>query len=133
MDKINDTHKTQLSAACLLLSIAEADEILEVQELDTIRDILEDFFSISYINSKGLVREAQEKIKESTGLFEFGQHLNTVFDHSDRIDFISCIFEVAYADNDLHYLEHHTIKKIANILHVDREEILNSKIDIKYL
>ena len=133
MEKINDTHKTQLSAACLLLSIAEADEILEVQELDTIRDILEDFFSISYINSKGLVREAQEKIKESTGLFEFGQHLNTVFDHSDRIDFISCIFEVAYADNDLHYLEHHTIKKIANILHVDREEILNSKIDIKYL
>ena len=133
MEKINDTHKTQLSAACLLLSIAEADEILEVQELDTIRDILEDFFSISYINSKGLVREAQEKIKESTGLFEFGQHLNTVFDHSDRIDFISCIFEVAYADNDLHYLEHHTIKKIANILHVDRDEILNSKIDIKYL
>ena len=104
-----------------------------MQELDTIRDILEDFFSISYINSKDLVREAQEKIKESTGLFEFGQHLNKVFDHSDRIDFISCIFEVAYADNDLHYLEHHTIKKIANILHVDREEILNSKIDIKYL
>ena len=133
MDKINDTHKTQLSAAFLLLSIAEADEILEVRELDTIRDILEDFFSISSINSKGLVREAQEKIKESTGLFEFGQHLNTVFDHSDRIDFISCIFEVAYADNDLHYLEHHTINKIANILHVDREDILNSKIDIKYL
>ena len=133
MDKINDTHQTQLSAACLLLSIAEADEILEVQELETIKEILEDFFSISYIDSKDLVLEAQEKIKKSTGLFEFGQHLNTVFDHSDRIDFISCIFEVAYADKDLHYLEHHTIKKIANILHISREEILNSKIDIKYL
>ena len=34
MDKMNDSNETQLSAACLLLSIAEADEILEQKELD---------------------------------------------------------------------------------------------------
>ena len=44
---MKDSHETQLSATCLLLSVAEADEILEKQELETIHDILKDFFSIA--------------------------------------------------------------------------------------
>ncbi len=131
MEKINDSYETQLSAACLLLSVAEADEILQKQELDTICSILKDFFSISDDNAYDILHEAQDKIKKSTGLFEFGNHLNSVFDNSDRLDFISCIFEVAYIDGDLHYLEHHTVKKIANILNLNREDILASKIEME--
>ena len=128
---MNDSHETQLSATCLLLSVAEADEILEKQELDTIQDILKDFFSIADNDAYKLIQEAQDKMKNATGLFVFGQHLNTVFDHTDRLDFISCVFEVAYADGDLHYLEHHTVNKIANILNVNREDILASKSEIE--
>ena len=124
---MNDSHETQLSAACLLLSVAEADEILEEQELDTIQDILKDFFSITENDSQELIHKAQDKIKKATDLFEFGKHLNSAFDQFDRLDFISCVFEVAYADGNLHYLEHHTVKKIANILNVTREDILASK------
>ena len=131
MNNMNDSHETQLSAACLLLSVAEADELLEKQELDTIQDILKDFFSIADNDAYKLIQEAQDKMKNATGLFVFGQHLNTVFDHTDRLDFISCVFEVAYADGDLHYLEHHTVKKIANILNVNREDILASKSEMK--
>ena len=131
MNNMNDSHETQLSAACLLLSVAEADEILEKQELDTIQDILKDFFSIADNDAYKLIQEAQDKMKDATGLFIFGQHLNTVFDHTDRLDFISCVFEVAYADGDLHYLEHHTVKKIANILNVNREDILASKSEME--
>ena len=128
---MNDSHETQLSATCLLLSVAEADEILEKQELDTIQDILKDFFSIADNDAYKLIQEAKDKMKNATGLFVFGQHLNTVFDHTDRLDFISCVFEVAYADGDLHYLEHHTVKKIANILQLHREEIIAAKAEIE--
>ena len=131
VNNMNDSHETQLSAACLLLSVAEADEILEKQELDTIQDILKDFFSIADNDAYNLIQEAQDTMKNATGLYVFGQHLNTVFDHTDRLDFISCIFEVAYADGDLHYLEHHTVKKIANILNVNREDILASKSEME--
>ena len=131
MNNMNDSHETQLSATCLLLSVAEADEILEKQELDTIQDILKDFFSIADNDAYKLIQEAKDKMKNATGLFVFGQHLNTVFDHTDRLDFISCVFEVAYADGDLHYLEHNTVKKIANILNVNREDILASKSEME--
>tara|TARA_B100000315_G_scaffold223965_1_gene229166 strand:+ start:116 stop:523 length:408 start_codon:yes stop_codon:yes gene_type:complete len=130
MNNINDSHKTQLSTACLLLSVAEADEILEKQELDIIQDILKDFFSIEQNDAHELIHEAQDKMKNATGLFEFGQHLNSIFDHADKLDFISCVFEVAYADGNLHYLEHHTVKKIANILNISREDVLTSKVDM---
>ena len=130
MNNINDSHKTQLSTACLLLSVAEADEILEKQELDIIQDILKDFFSIEQNDAHELIHKAQDKIKKATDLFEFGKHLNSAFDQFDRLDFISCVFEVAYADGNLHYLEHHTVKKIANILNISREDVLTSKVDM---
>ena len=128
---MNDSHETQLAAACLLLSVAEADEILEKDELDTIQDILKDFFSITNENAHELIDKAQVKMDNAIGLFEFGQHLNSVFDQADSLDFISCVFEVAYADGHLHYLEHHTVKKIASILNLNREDILSSKAEIE--
>jgi len=58
---MNDSYETQLAAACLLLSVAEADEILEKDELDTIQDILKDFFSITNDNACDLIEKAQLK------------------------------------------------------------------------
>ena len=131
MDKIHDSHQTHLAAACLLLSIAEADEILQQNELDTICDILKDFFSLTNNESSKLLIEAQKQLNDSIDLFEFGQHLNTAFDESDKLDFIGCVFEIAFSDGDLHYLEHHTIKKIAHILNLSKYEVIKSKQEIE--
>lgn len=131
MKNNSDSYQTQLAATCLLLSIADADEVLEKEELETIGDILQDFFSINEQSTDSLIQEAVEKMKGSVGLFEFGQQLNIDFSHEDKLDFINCVFEVAYADGDLHYLEHHTIKKIANILNLYRDEIITAKAEIE--
>ena len=131
MDKIHDSHQTHLAAACLLLSIAEADEILQQNELDTICDILKDFFSLTNNESSKLLIEAQKQLNDSIDLFEFGQHLNITFDQSDKLDFIGCVFEIAFSDGDLHYLEHHTIKKIAHILNLSKQEVIKSKQEIE--
>ena len=59
------------------------------------------------------------------------QILNQFLSHDDKLDFISCVFEVAYADGELHYLEHHAVKKIANILHLEKNEIISAKAEIE--
>ena len=131
MNKTTDSTQTQLAAACILLSVADADEILEEQELITIAEILKEFFSIDESSVKSLMHNAHEEWKNSTGLFQFGTQLNQNFSHDDKLDFISCVFEVAYADGELHYLEHHTVKKIANILHLDKNELISAKAEIE--
>ena len=128
MNQINDT---QLAATCLLLSVADADDILEENEINIIQDILKDFFSLEQDMTKLLVDQASKKLVESTDIFQFGSHLNQHFSKSDKLDFICCIFEVAYADGDLHYLEHHTIKKIGNILNLHRNDIIAAKSEIE--
>ena len=126
-----DSYITQIASGCILLSVARADEIIEEKELNTICDILCDFFSISKTEALKILTESKKKLNNSIDLFGFGQHLNETFDHSDKLDFIGCIFEIAYSDGALHYLEHHTIKKIANILNLSRKEIINSKQEIE--
>ncbi len=131
MNNQNDSHQTQLAAACILLSVADADEVLENKELEIISEILQEFFTINKNNTTSLLDEATQTWQESTDLFHFGAQLNQHFSHDDKLDFISCVFEVAYADGDLHYLEHHTVKKIANILQLHRDEIIAAKAEIE--
>ena len=131
MENITDSTQTELAAACILLSVSDADEILEDQELDTINVILQDFFRLDEKTASSLMEKAQSEWKDSTDLFQFGNQLNEGFSHNDKIDFINCVFEVAYADGELHYLEHHTIKKIANILNLHRDDIITAKAEIE--
>ena len=131
MNNTIDSTQIQLAAACILLSVADADEVLEPEELITISEILQEFFTIDKDTVQLLMDNAQEEWNNSTGLFEYGTHLNQNFSQEDKLDFISCVFEVAYADGELHYLEHHTVKKIANILNLDRKEIILAKKEIE--
>ncbi len=126
-----DNHNEKIAATCLLLSVAEADEILEEGEIQTIKDIITDFFKLTTVEAAETVSTSRELLIDSKGLFEFGQILNDQFTHQDKLEFIECVFEVAYADEDLHYLEHHTIKKIANILHIERDEIIAAKAEME--
>ena len=131
MNNQNDSHQTQLAAACILLSVADADEVLEDRELDIISDILQEFFTINKNDTASLLDEATQTWQESTDLFQFGAQLNQNFSRDDKLDFITCIFEVAFADGELHYLEHHTIKKISNILQLHRNDIIAAKAEIE--
>ena len=76
MNNQTDSHQTQMAAACILLSVAEADEILEDRELDIISEILQEFFSIDQNTVQSLMKEATETWQGATDLFQFGSQLN---------------------------------------------------------
>ena len=122
-----------MASTCLLLSIANADDNIDDKELTIINDIMQDFFSLSNNESKKIIHEAQEDLKLSTDYFSYGNKLNNHFSLTDKIDFISCIFEVAYSDGEYHYMEEHMIKKIAHILHIENKDLINVKVGIKRL
>ena len=119
------------AATILLYSVAKADHNIEKKELQTIREIVEDFFSISVEESYSIIENAVKELKKSTSFFKYGQILNENFSYQDKLDFICCVFEVAYSDNELHFKEQHLIKQISGILNIENKDLIKSKLEIK--
>lgn len=121
-----------ISAAAMLMSIAKADDIVENNELESITDILIDFFQLpSKDEVAPIIEQANDQLEKSTDIFEFGRILNHHWIYQDKVDFICCAFEVGYSDGDLHYFEEHMIKKVATILNVNHQDLVKSRIEMK--
>ena len=122
------------AAAILLLSIANADNIIEKSEIKIIKEIIQDFFSIDNEEIFPIIENAIVELKQSTSYFEYAQILNKNFSYQDKLDFIFCIFEVAHIDEELHFKEQHLIKQISSILNIEHHDLIKIKIEIeKYL
>ena len=129
MLKIKNTDREQLHlyTASLMLKIASADDVVEESEINVILDILCDFYKISDYRAKELITEAKKINDDSTDLYEAGSFINNSLSLKDKLDFISCIYEVAYADNNMHFIERHIIKQIINILNINKDELKKIK------
>ena len=128
--EINDTNEVKDAASVLLLSIAQADGKIEVSELKIIHDIIAEFFNLKGSEADNIIEHGLNELKNSTDLFGYGKILNEHFSKQDKIDFICCVFEVAYIDEELHFMEQHLINKIANILNVEHSELIKAKIEM---
>ena len=128
---LSNNKENIISGTCLLLSVSLADKNLEQEEINVISDIITDFFSIENQEAQIIISECINKVKESTDIYEFGKTLNNSFSYQDKVDFICCTYEVAFINKDYHYLEDHTIKKIATILNVEHQDLINAKKEMK--
>ena len=135
MSKQNEieNHKISTHTAALLLLIASADESIEDSESHIINDIISDFFKLNKEMTRLVIKDAKQIIKESTDIYHIANYLNSVFDREDKVDLLYCIFEVAFADKEFHYMERHMINQIMNIMNIDKTEIIKAKKDLNDL
>jgi len=126
-----DEKKLIFNTTSLLLKVASADQIIKKEELDIIKEIISEFFAINATEADHTISEAIKMNKESIDLFEAGSYVNDILSLQDKIDFILCIYEVAYVDNNLDFLERHVINQILNILNINKEQIKSIQKDVQ--
>ena len=120
-----------IAATKILLSISNADGNIDKNEQNIINVILHDFFVISIDDASKITTNTLIDFNKSSDIYDDSKVLNKAFSYQDKIDFICCCFEVALADKNLHYLENHFIKKIAYILKIDNEDLINARKEIQ--
>ena len=120
-----------IAATKILLSISNADGNIDKNEKNIINVILHDFFEISIDDASKITTNTLIDFNKSSDVYDDSKVLNKAFSYQDKIDFICCCFEVALADKNLHYLENHFIKKIAYILKIDSEDLINARKEIQ--
>lgn len=117
-----DIDEKHLAAAALLVEAARMDSHFDDAEAAAIERLLGDRFQLTADEVATLIKEAKDSQAETNQLVHFTQTVKDRFDHDERIEMIEMLWEVAYADGELHDYEANLLRRIGGLLYVsDRE------------
>ncbi|MGI9494148.1 MAG: TerB family tellurite resistance protein [Geminicoccaceae bacterium] len=112
----------QLAAAALMVEAARLDSAFDEVERERIETLLQNQFALRPEEAKDLLAAGQEASDDSVEWQGFTRSIKDGFDHDERIAIIEMLWEVAYADGELHDYEASLIRRITGLLYVpDRE------------
>ena len=112
----------RLAAAALMVEAARLDDAFGEDERRKMRDLLAGRFELTSAEADDLVDEASAAQADSVEYFRFTRAIKDAFSHEQRVEMIELLWEVAYADGELHHYEANLLSRVAGLIHVsDRE------------
>lgn len=120
--------RVQLATAALLVEAAHMDAEFGAEERARIAALVKRRFGLSKAESDALMKAADEKIEQSVEVYGFTREIKNAFSPEERIEVMEMLWEVAYADGELHDLEASLMRRLAGLMHVsDRDSGLARK------
>lgn len=116
---IDDLH---LACAALLVEAALMDGQFDEGERQTIGSLLTSHFGLEPAEAEELIEAGHEAVSKSVQLFGFAKVIKDRYEEAERIKIIEMLWQVAYADGELHDYESNLVRRISGLLYVaDRE------------
>ena len=124
---------SSLDKACsaLLIEVAYADKIFDESEIISLKESLKETYNIDEQIIDELISDANKTIDESTSLYEYTRVVNDEFDYPDKLELLSRIWKLAFADGNLDKYEDHLIRKISDLIHISHSDFIKIKLDNK--
>ena len=112
----------QLAAAALMVEAARLDGRFEAGERERIGDLLHTRFRLPVEEADDLLTAAERASDESVEWQGFTRAIKDGFDQAERIALIEMLWEVVYADGELHDYEASLLRRVTGLLYVsDRD------------
>jgi uncharacterized tellurite resistance protein B-like protein len=112
----------QLAAAALMVEAARLDSTFDEKERARIETLLQQHFDLDAEEAKALLAAGETASEGSVQLHGFTRTIKDAFDQEERVALIEMLWEVAYADGELHDYEASLIRRITGLLYVpDRD------------
>lgn len=118
----SDAEATQTAAAVLLAEAALMDGHLGDDERDSITTLIGRRFGITAADARALVERAVGEAKQSAELYGYARTLKDRFSYEERIELMEMLWEVVYADGDLHDYEANLMRRLAGLLYVEDQD-----------
>ncbi len=110
------------AVAVLLARAAVLDGTMDVQERAIIADRLADRFSVARDVVDRVMDEAAQAADEMVDMYGFTRTVKDRLDEDGRVDLMEALWEVVYADGELHEYEAQLMRRLAGLLYVsDRQ------------
>lgn len=123
-----DASDPRVAAAALLFCVMDADGTrLDVEKTALSRE-LADYFGDEGQALQEVLSAGEEAEGGAVDLYQFTSVLLRELDEARRLDFVEAVWEVVYADNELHELEDNLVWRMCELLGVSpRDRVLLRK------
>ena len=105
--------------------------MFDESEINSLRESLKETYDIDEQIIDELISEAKKTVDESTSLYEYTRVVNDEFNYSDKLELLSRIWKLAFADGNLDKYEDHLIRKISDLIHISHSDFIKIKLDNK--
>jgi len=120
----------KLAAAALMIEIIAVDDEQHETEKKMLRQVLARQFNVTHQAADELIHQAEQAHESATDFYHFTAEINDHFDADEKIDLIESLWQLAWADQHIHELEQHVIRRLANLLHVSHKDFIAAKLRV---
>ena len=104
----------QLAAAVLLVEAARLDEVYDDVERDAIDGALRRKFGLDATEAATLIAQAESTQDDVVEMHRFTRTIKDRFSAAERIEMIEMLWEVVYADGELHPYEANLMRRLGD-------------------
>ena len=98
------------------------DDDFGPEEREKIASLVRSRFELSAEEASEILDLAEAKVEDSVQVFGFTRVLKDAFDHEERVEMMEMLWQVVYADGELHDMEASLMRRVSGLLFVsDRE------------
>ena len=117
----------RVAAAALMYHVMDADGVRHDAEWERMKEALAEAYGLTGEALDRLVAAGGEADGAAVDLYTFTSVLKRHLDEQARIEFVGLLWEVVFADGELHELEDHTLWRIAELIGVERRDRIHAR------
>lgn len=127
IEDLVEDNSVLLSAIALLLEVSLADEIMDISEVETLKDVLLKEFNVEQTKIDDLISNAKKNQNSSTSLYEFTRKINDDYKFEDKKNLILSMWKIAFADGNIDKYEEYVIRKVSDLIYISHPDFIESK------
>ena len=118
----HSSEELNIAACALLAEAALIDGSYGEEEAVRIEELAQHHLGFDAQSVRKLLDEALKRAQQSVNLHGFISPLMKNFDHQQRVMLVEMLWDVVYADGELHDYEANLMRRVAGLLHVSDQE-----------
>lgn len=112
----------RVAAAALMFHVVDADGIRNEAERRRLADVLSGTYALSGAELDHVMAAGEQADREAIDLFTFTSVLNRRLDEAAKVELVGILWEMVYADGELHELEDNIVWRVAELIGVSPRE-----------
>ena len=123
-------HDIRIATCALFLEMAQIDGEFSEKERQSILAILKQEYDLSDEVAVELTEAADKERQDSIDLWQFTNQINENYSEDEKIRVVEFLWKLVYADGKLDQHEDYLIHKLATLLEVRHDQLIDAKVKI---